>query len=168
MNIFIIDRDPVQAARWLVDRHTVKMVLESAQMLANCFDPEILEEEDCPRTKSGSVRKHSYYNHPCSKWVRESRENMLWLCRHAIAIDEERLARYGTAPHSSLPFIKWAMENIHRSVVPRGGITKFAQAMPDVFKHEDPVVAYRNYYRHGKKHLHQWKRNKPEWLDTIE
>ena len=34
MNIFYIDENPVQAAEWMVDRHVVKMILESAQLLS--------------------------------------------------------------------------------------------------------------------------------------
>jgi len=33
MNIFYIDRDPVIAAQMSCDKHVVKMILESAQML---------------------------------------------------------------------------------------------------------------------------------------
>ena len=56
MNIFCIDENPIQAARWLCDIHLSKMVVESSQMLANCFTSETLE--DAPRAKSGNVRKH--------------------------------------------------------------------------------------------------------------
>ena len=34
MNIFYISEDPVQAAQWMVDKHVVKMILESAQLLS--------------------------------------------------------------------------------------------------------------------------------------
>ena len=33
MNIFVVDEDPEVAARQLCDKHVVKMILESAQML---------------------------------------------------------------------------------------------------------------------------------------
>ena len=33
MNIFYVDKDPVKAAKMLLDKHVVKMILESAQML---------------------------------------------------------------------------------------------------------------------------------------
>jgi hypothetical protein len=164
------------------------MVLESAQMLANCFPPELLADKDCPRTKAGTVRKHSYYNHPCSKWVRSSRENMKWLITHALAMDLERIQRstlkaqehrklkeegkpYEKAiaklipvSHHCIPFINWVLVNLHLSTVPEGPLTAFAQAMPDEFKCEDAVQAYRNLYITGKKHLHKWTQNKPDWI----
>lgn len=34
MNIFFLDKDPRQAAEWMVDRHVVKMILETAQLLS--------------------------------------------------------------------------------------------------------------------------------------
>jgi len=58
MNIFCIDKDPIQSAKWLCDQHVNKMVLESAQMVANCFSHEVLAE--APKTKKGTPRKYSY------------------------------------------------------------------------------------------------------------
>ena len=34
MNIFILDEDPAEAARQQCDKHVVKMIVESAQMLS--------------------------------------------------------------------------------------------------------------------------------------
>ena len=34
LNIFYISDDPTQAAQWMVDKHVVKMILESAQLLS--------------------------------------------------------------------------------------------------------------------------------------
>ena len=34
MNIFHLDRDPVQSAQWMIDKHVVKMIVESAQLLS--------------------------------------------------------------------------------------------------------------------------------------
>lgn len=188
MNIFCIDRCPVVAARHLVDTHCVKMVLESAQMLANCFTHEQLASAGCPRTQAGTVRKYSHYNHPCSKWVRVSRENMRWLYSHAVAMDMERITRtmmrvnehqtlreegkeynedivdISPVPHFCMPFIHWVLANINESIVPEGPLTEFAQAMPDEYKCEDSVHAYRNFYKTGKAHLHVWTRNKPTWI----
>lgn len=164
MNIFAIDRDPVVAAQHLVDSHCVKMTLESAQMLANCFNADLLSNLDCPKTITGRVRKHSYFNHPCSKWVRLNKSNMLWLINHAKAIDIERVARFKSKEHFVIPFIDWCLKNIDNSNVLNGEITEFVQAMPDQFKNNDSVVAYRNFYKHGKSHLHKWIRNKPVWI----
>lgn len=34
MNIFFLDKDPTQCARWMVDKHVVKMIVETAQLLS--------------------------------------------------------------------------------------------------------------------------------------
>lgn len=164
MNIFAIDHDPAIAAKHLVDSHCIKMVLESSQMLANCFSPENLASENCPKTQKGTVRSHTHLHHPCSKWVKQSRENMRWLIKHAYAMDEERVARFESKPHFSISFIKWCDEHIDLSPVPEGKLTNFAQAMPEEFKDKCSIVAYRKFYKYGKVHLHQWKRNKPMWI----
>ena len=168
MNIFCIDKDPIQAARWLCDQHCNKMVLESAQMLANCFNSETLE--DAPRAKSGNVRKHSYYNHPCSIWVRETKENMIWLILHALEMEEERLRR-GFNPHFSAGFINWCADNVANSLIPDGEQTDFAIAISDdkdCRKHPDfysldTVGKYRLYYSFDKKFA-KWTQNKPAWI----
>lgn len=168
MNIFCIDTCPIQSARWLCDQHCNKMVLESAQMLANCFNSETLA--DAPKAKSGNVRKHSYYNHPCSIWVRKTKENMIWLILHALEMEEERLRR-GFNPHFSVSFIEWCAENVARSLVPDGDQTDFAIAISeekDCRKHPDfysldTVGKYRLYYSFDKKFA-KWTQNKPNWI----
>jgi len=48
---------------------------------------------------------------------------------------------------------------------PTKGLTKFAQAMPDQFKCEDSVTAYRNYYKGAKLAFARWRYGgKPAWL----
>ena len=34
MNIFAVSNDPKQSAEWMVDKHVVKMILETAQLLS--------------------------------------------------------------------------------------------------------------------------------------
>ena len=38
-------------------------------------------------------------------------------------------------------------------------MTPLAQAMPDEYKNEDPIVAYRDYVIH-EKHYAQWNKNR--------
>ena len=37
MNIFLLDKDPKIAAQYHCDKHVVKMILESAQMLCSAY-----------------------------------------------------------------------------------------------------------------------------------
>lgn len=168
MNIFCIYDDPAKSAQQLCDQHVNKMVLESAQMIANCFSLDTLES--APKTAKGTARKHSYYNHPCSIWVRETKANFKWLLDHALAMEQERLAR-GYNPHFSTPFIQWALDNINKSLVPNGERSEFAVAIAedmscrniDGFDTLSSVEKYKLYYKYDKSFA-TWKQNKPSWI----
>jgi hypothetical protein len=41
--------------------------------------------------------------------------------------------------------------------MPNSGLTEFVQAMPDQYKKEDVVGAYRNYYKGEKASIAKWK-----------
>jgi hypothetical protein len=46
-----------------------------------------------------------------------------------------------------------------------GDFSRVPQAMPDKYKCYDSIIAYRNYYRADKKHLHKWtKRDVPTFI----
>ena len=52
MNIFVLDKDPIVAAKMACDKHIVKMILESAQML--CTAKRVLDgTEYFDTTKNG-------------------------------------------------------------------------------------------------------------------
>ncbi|HAW80963.1 MAG TPA: hypothetical protein DCX27_15355, partial [Balneola sp.] len=94
MNIFVLDKNPNEAARQACDKHVVKMILESAQMLCSVH-PE-----------GTAPYKRSFYNHPCTKWVRETDKNYDWLVDHALALCSEYTKRYGKT-HKSEEIIQW-------------------------------------------------------------
>ena len=48
-------------------------------------------------------------------------------------------------------------------LLPDIGLTPFAQAMPDRYKNEDAVKAYRDYYLNEKYTFATWKTNVPDW-----
>ena len=52
------------------------------------------------------------------------------------------------------------------SDIPKVGLTKFAQAMPDYCKNfKDPVEGYRKYYINEKRSFAKWtKRDVPSWF----
>ena len=75
--IFILDKDPINVAKIQCDKHVIKMCLETAQMLCSIFEPGI------------APYKRTHYNHPCSKWIRESKDNYKWLIKHDKALCRE-------------------------------------------------------------------------------
>jgi hypothetical protein len=171
MNIFCLDKDPEKAARDLCDAHVIKMIVESAQMLANCFTIERLSADDCPQNKSGSTRKHGYRNHPCTKWAMESSANMNWLVLHALSMCHEKKRRFGGS-HFSESFIRWCDRCCNDSIVPIRGLTDFAIAISDqqqCRKHQgfDKLCAvdkYRLYYIYDKSRFATWKyTSPPQW-----
>lgn len=156
MNIFILDNDPVLAAQWQCDKHVVKMILESTQLLSTAHW----------LNASKGPYKPTHAHHPCTKWVSESRENYLWLCEHAHALLEEYKARYGKE-HACKQHIVWLSANVPNEMRSLGQ-TSFAIAMNmQQYGHclvpNDPVRSYRNYYKAAKAAIATWKRNKPPW-----
>jgi len=153
MNIFVLDEDPNIAASMQCDKHVVKMILESAQMLCSVYPEGV------------APYKKAFYNHPCTRWVRESSENWSWLVCHAKGLCAEYTRRYEKI-HKSEKVITWCASE---PVVVKGELTPFAQAMPDHYKVSgDAVQAYRNYYIGDKARFAKWKESSlvPEWFSV--
>ena len=87
MNIFFLHEDPIEAAKLQYNKHVVKMILESAQMLCTAHH-HYESDVDIPYKKA-------HYNHPSTKWVRENASNYSWLYRHMIGLGAEYRNRYG-------------------------------------------------------------------------
>ena len=120
MNIFVLDKDPVKAAKMHCDKHVIKMILETAQMLCSAY-------EDAPY-------KRTHVNHPCSIWARKSKSNYLWLIKLGMALHDEYQFRYGAEKqHKSFAVIKWCYNNMDKLDFPERVRTPFAQAMPQDF-----------------------------------
>lgn len=153
MNIFVVSKDPIIAAKSLNDRHIVKMPLETAQMLSAVAD----------RYGHPSLYKVSFKKHPCTLWAGDSYDNWMWLIKHGIALSEEYTARFGKI-HTCESVIKWYLENNYGPPESLKGLTPFAQAMPDEYRHENPVVAYRAYYLGDKQFFKDGKR--PTWKNA--
>lgn len=165
MNIFAVDLDPKIAARSLIDRHIIKMPSESCIMLANAYSTEQLRQ--APRTKTQSLRGHSYPHHGCTKWVIYSMENFRWMVDHSIELCNEYTFRFGKV-HFCAQFIEWC-NNVNPSLSYKG-LTSHFLAMPATYKSHDVELSYRAYYLNDKrftksgKDMWVWtKRNKPLW-----
>ena len=82
MNIFYLHRDPVIAAKVHYNKHIVKMILESAQMLCTAHHEIMGEDADVPY-------KRAHVNHPSTIWCRSSAQNYAWLYDHFVALAED-------------------------------------------------------------------------------
>jgi len=160
MNVFVLDRNPLIAARMQCNKHVVKMVLETAQMLCANF-PE-----------GTAPYKRSHYKHPCTIWARTSRANFDWLVDHGRELAKEYTRRYGKI-HSSHKVIAWCADNAHKLEFPEEGLTEFGVAISDDqncrmlipgFDDLDVVEKYRMYYILDKSRFAKWPEGKmPQW-----
>ena len=179
MNIFILDRDPIKCAKYHCDKHVVKMVTESLQIMGSNMwfqngiftkkqIPELNSEvqdiwSNFPRTSSdGKISPYGigYMHHPCTKWARESKENWDWLLELTLNLSLEHEQRYGKVTMSR-KIAEWFSKNYEAPV--SKGLTEFYQAVPEELKGPDPVHAYRLYYAGWKEYFAKWKNEVPEW-----
>ena len=136
MNIFYLDSCPRAAAVQQCDKHVVKMILESAQMLSTAHHEH---------NSSRAVYKTTHKNHPSTVWTRESVKHYNWLYAHMKALSEEYTHRYGRVhltwqkcqealrePPEAMPDLEWREP---------------PQCMPDECKRASAVDGYRVYYR---------------------
>ena len=176
MNIFVTDDDPVIAARELCDQHVrSKMQIEGAIMLAHAFDQEVLNHPDTPRSKSGNPRKsgRGYYNHQCSIWARESKDNFKWLVDHTLEMFDERLYRWpGSNEHFTKTFIEWCGNNIDNTNISKTSLTPYAVAISDDcdcrkqyadFDSLPTIEQYRSYIKYDKPFATWTQRSQPDW-----
>jgi hypothetical protein len=161
MNIFTTSSDPDQSARWLVNSHCVKMLLESCQLLYSVW-----------HMTGAPVPPHAYKlahkNHPSAIWARQTRGNYKWLASLAVELAREYAHRYKKT-HKCQAHAIWLYYNIP-ATLPEGPLQTFSIAMADVFKiSEDPIKCYKNYYCTSKQMrgiIAYTDRERPPWLYT--
>ena len=162
MNIFFLHFLPNMCAIFHVDKHVVKMILETTQLLCSAHYMTIIPDEN----KYIPCYKLTHKNHPSAIWTRASKGNYEWLCELGKELCKEYTYRYGKI-HKCQAYIEDLA--LHIPDLPDLGFTTPAQAMPKMYKDDDVVEAYRNYYFFEKTKLHSWKgkiagRPPPEWL----
>jgi hypothetical protein len=154
MNVFILDTDPVVAAQQQCNKHVVKMILESAQLLVTAFPP------------GTTPYKHTHFNHPCGKWMRSSVHNFKWLLVHGVALCEEYTKRYGKTHKTESVIYDMLDANPD---LPDIGLTPFVRAIKEPWKtqtmHMSITEAYRQYYIGDKARFARWapRAVAPEW-----
>lgn len=117
---------------------------------------------DCqmPLTQAGRPLKGGYHHHPCTKWVGDTRSNFEWACEHGFALSQEYTYRHGKRHYCHDGIVSmWKLSDM----IPDGPLTPFAQAMPEEYRNEDAVKAYRDYYWYDKrvKIDTSWDHNRP-------
>jgi hypothetical protein len=178
MNIFYIDYDPVACAEQMVDKHVVKMILETAQLLSTAH--RVIDGEEY-EGKSASGRKAkrwslpdnrelvlyqaTHVNHPSAVWCRYSNNNYNWLFCHFEALLKEYTYRYGKRHKVETSGLAYLLQSPPMNVRDWEYTPLPCAMAPEFIIGDDPVENYRNYYKQGKVHLHRWtKRERPPWM----
>ena len=141
------------AANQMIDKHVVKMILESGQMLSTAH--RVLDGDEWTKLRMvNRIKRQStlrrtrrppvesiIVNHPCTRWVMESLSNHRWLSVHCPPSPAS--TRGGTTrTHASESLMEHLLTKSPINITDKG-LTKFAQAMPEQYKNESAVSAYR-------------------------
>jgi len=185
MNLFILDKDPVIAAKQQCDKHVVKMIVESGQMLSTVhrmLDGQLVRRP----SKSGRTQvkyyvhpnpllestlyKAVHFNHPCTLWSRESSANYDWHYKHFVALCDEYTYRYDKV-HKTDNVLRNVLSSQPRNI-PKGQMTQFKLAMksnPECMFEDDPVKSYRLFYqtKQARFSMDWTKREAPVWFQFV-
>jgi hypothetical protein len=182
MNIFVLSSCPVAAAQMQCDKHVVKMIVESAQMLSTAH--RILDGTlSRGPSKSGKTMskkwvhpsssmdellyKAVHMNHPCTVWTMQSTANYQWHYEHFIALCDEYTYRYGKI-HATDTKLRVALRQLPQNI-PVGSLTPQPLAMksnPECMFLDDVMKSYRAFYQTKQDRFKMaWtKREIPDWF----
>jgi hypothetical protein len=183
MNIFILSTDPVEAAVLQCDKHVVKMIVESAQMLSTAH--RMLDGYmELRSSKSGkrmvkywvhpklslenTLYKAVHHGHPCTVWTMQTNANYEWHYKHFVALCDEYKYRYGKV-HATDILLRKTLRKPPSGTTWSNLYTPFALAMqhePQCIHKDDPVRSYKEYYQTKQDRFKMvWsKRDVPEWF----
>lgn len=186
MNIFALSKDPIEAAQLQCNKHVVKMIVESAQMLSTAH--RMLDGYNARKaSKSGKrtvdhwihpnkeldqlLYKAVHHNHPCTTWTMKSNNNYTWHWVHFTALCDEYTYRYGKK-HSTDLLLRDVLKQLPRNI-PVGYLTPLPLAMgsnPECMNPNDVVGSYRAFYQTKQDRFKmEWTgRPVPEWFKMKE
>jgi len=150
MNIFVLDENPAKAAEYHCNKHVVKMILESTQMLSAVhwlhLEKRMIGGISTAKSKIPkrvrdrkeliikSVKKDeippysmTHIRHPCTVWSCFTYGNYMWLLELAQALSNEYTKRYKKI-HKSQAAIDW-LTNHPPPGIPIKARTPFAVAI---------------------------------------
>lgn len=95
MNLFLLALSASDAVKYLCNKHVVKMILETAQILYSVWH---IRFGGCPDDKTLDLLpayKKTHVNHPISVWARSSVYHYEWTCMYGLLLCKEYTHRYG-------------------------------------------------------------------------
>ena len=178
MNIFYLDHDVRKCAEYHLDKHVVKMILETCQLLSTAH--RILDGNETQiKSKTGRNKKiwrlsddretilysATHINHPSAVWRRSSNSNYNWLHSLLTELCHEYTFRYGKIHKCEQIGLVGKLQSCPNNISV-GHFTQVTPAMPDDVKLENSILSYRNYYIKNKSKMATWKnRSVPEWYE---
>lgn len=190
MNIFALHQNPKKSARWHVDKHVIKMILETCQLLYTAhwvlFYPDLKAHKSvivlskaqkkleippsmasAPQSNSGQIGyRPCHIHHPCSIWTRQSSGNYHWLATLGLHLATEYRYRFGKV-HSCEIHIQWLLTHLPNKIKPYPR-RSFPIAMAEEYRvSSNPIICYRHYYRTAKAEkglIRYTKRHIPHWF----
>ena len=164
MNIFVLSTQPEVCARYHCDKHLIKMISETCQILSTVVKTN--PDFDGPEY----LYKPTHKNHPCVKWVNETYHNMYWLSLLLEELIKEYDHRFGNADKfiiarkiseyfiHGFPYGAVFKYNIFQ-------ITEWVKCMPEKYKVPSIQKSYWAYYINEKSHMFKWtNREVPFWI----
>lgn len=168
MNLFLLAACAIEAATMHCDKHCIKMILETTQLLYTAwwFGREQVDWADCPYAPYRATHR----NHPSAIWVRLHPSHYQWALRLGLALCEEYTRRYkkqhkcfahlqrlkvmGYPPHVGQETFKGHKLKIARAGCPKGCDEFYCAINDEIFPYcatytdgqLNAVETYRKYY----------------------
>jgi len=145
MNIFHLHRNPEICAKYHCDKHVVKMILETGQMLSTAYQRHCGIHDD--------LYKPAYQKHPMTIWVGNSLANYSWTLDLLGFLLNQYRHRYNHKTHSTGRILN-KLISLHNNVKDKFEYQSFLippLCMPNKYKTESYIMSYRNYYVGEKK-----------------
>jgi len=175
MNIFYLNRDPIECALQHCDKHVVKMIIEYAQLMSTAhrvLDGELyfdkakngrkLRRFRLPDDRDSTLMLSVHENHPSNIWLRKADANYNWLWKMWYHLNKEYTYRYGKT-HACYRLVNNLKETPMN--IPKGSFTPPTPAMPEECKIAgDSLGSYHKYYIEKKNYFAKWTdRQIPTW-----
>jgi len=188
INIFYVDTDPRKAAIALVDKHVVKMILETAQLLSTAH--RVLDGTEVEVTYKTPDKVMTLFEGGTEIKPGKWRKKKVWI------LDDHRDDILYASTHKNHPSAVWCRQSVenynwlvdhlfalgeeytyrygkkHKTIQKLGyeiqsppfnlkawDWTPMPSCMDKQYIiSDDPIVNYRNYYSFGKSRMHAWKK----------
>jgi len=144
MNIFHLHKDPEICASYHCDKHVVKMILETGQMLSTAYQRHCGIDEQ--------LYKPAYPRHPMTIWVGDSLGNYMW----SMDLLGHLLNQYRLRYHNRIHKTGRILNNLiclNKNIKDKFDVKNFTQpplCMPEDCKRDCYIFSYRKYYKEYK------------------